>query len=212
MNGQPNLLRRADRSGWPLLVARVVLGGMFIWMGAAKTGYPELILEKAGLWDKPWVQKIIETGHDDQGLIELGGPVQFLKIIREYDMFPGQLWFLLNFTTVAMPWVEVLCGLMLVLGVGVRGAAGVLVALLVMFTTMITIRGVNIYQAKDIAFCAIQFNCGCGGGEVFICNKIVENATLTLLAVVCLFSKADRFCVRKNVIRLRNATAAQSGV
>lgn len=209
MDTRPNLLKRADRTGWPLLLARIVLGGMFIWMGAAKTGYPELILQKTGVWDQPAVQKAIITHSHDDGFIELGGPVHFLKLIREYEVFPDRLWFMLNFTAVAMPWVEVLCGVLLIIGVGVRGAAGLLLALLIMFTTMIVIRGVNIYNAKDIAFCAIQFNCGCGGGEVFICNKFVENTTLMLLAVYCLVSQADRFCARKNVIRFRPATQPQ---
>ncbi|HOA74272.1 MAG TPA: hypothetical protein PL151_02610 [Phycisphaerae bacterium] len=200
MNTQPSLLHKMDRTGLPLLVARLVLGGMFIWMGLAKTGYPELILEKTGLYDKPIVQRIVFTGGDDKGFIELGGPVHFLKLIREYELFPRQLWFLLNFTAVTMPWIEVLCGILLIAGVAVRGAAGLLLALLIMFTTMIVIRGINIYHAKDIAFCAIKFNCGCGGGDVFICSKLIENVTLSLLAVLCLLSGTARFCLAKNII------------
>lgn len=200
MSEHPSLLVRADRSGVPLLIARLVLGGMFIWMGMAKTGYPELLLKKAGVLESPVVQRIIYTGEGDAGFIELGGPVHFLKLIREYRMFPGKLWFLLNFTAVAMPWVEVLCGVLLMLGLGVRGAAGLLLALLVVFTTMIVIRGVSIYNAKDIAFCAIKFNCGCGGGDVFICGKIAENVTLTLLAVVCLLSRSNRLAVKARLV------------
>jgi uncharacterized membrane protein YphA (DoxX/SURF4 family) len=195
MSDQPSLLVRADRTGWPLLVARVVLGFMFIWMGIAKTGYPELVLAKTGLEQNAAVQRILKAE-----LIELGGPVYFLKLIREYKIFPDSAWPMLNFTAVTMPWIEVLCGVLLIAGVAVRGAAGVLFALLIMFTTMIIIRGVNIYQAKDIAFCAIRFNCGCGGGDVFVCNKIVENVTLILLAVVCLISGSARWCLRKELI------------
>jgi len=197
MRARPSLLGRADRTGVPLLLARLVLGGMFISMGLAKTGYPELALKKAGVWDKPVVQRAI---HPDTGIIELGGPVHFLKLIREYEIFPDSLWPMLNFTAVAMPWVEVLCGVLLIFGLAVRGAAGLLLALLVMFTTMIIIRGVNIHEAKDIAFCAIRFNCGCGGGDVFICSKIVENVTLAILAVVTLVSGSRRFCLCKNVV------------
>lgn len=200
MENRPNLIVRADRTGVPLLAARLVLGGMFIWMGMAKTGYPELLLKKAGVEKTPIVQRIVYTGEGDQGFIELGGPVHFLKLINEYDIFPGRLWFLLNFTAVAMPWVEVLCGVLLVLGLGVRGAAGLLFALLIMFTAMIIVRGLRIHDAGDIAFCAIKFNCGCGGGDVFICNKIAENAALTALAAFCLFSRARRFCVSRNLV------------
>jgi len=198
MNEQPSLVKRMDRTGWPLLVARLVLGGMFIWMGIAKTGYPELLLTKTGLEQNAVVQRVLSAG-----VIELGGPVHFLKLIREYDMFRAGWWWLLNFTAVTMPWIEVLCGVLLIAGVAVRGAAGVLFALLVMFTVMIILRGVNILGAKDIAFCAIKFNCGCGGGDVFICSKIVENVMLTLLALLCLLSGTARFCLFKHVIPAR---------
>lgn len=195
---EPSLLKRLDRTGVPLLIARLLLGGMFIWMGAAKTGYPELILKNMGYWDSPAVQQAV---HHETGWIELGGPVDFLKLIREYDMFPAFAWPLLNLTAVAMPWIEVLCGLMLVLGVGVRGSAGLLLALLIVFTTMIILRGIRIYNAGEVAsFCAIKFNCGCGGGDVWICYKIPENLILTLLAVIALLSQARRFCLRKNLL------------
>lgn len=192
---EPSLVRKLDRTGVPLLIARLVLGGMFIWMGVAKTGYPELVLDKTGLAESPVVQRVLEAG-----LIELGGPVHFLKLIREYEMFPAAAWPLLNFTAVAMPWVEVLCGVLLIAGVAVRGAAGVLLALLVMFTVMIFVRGLRIVEVDEIAFCAIRFNCGCGGGDVYICNKLAENVGLAFLAVLGLVSGADRFCLRKRVI------------
>ena len=123
------------------------------------------------------------------------------KLIEEYHMFPEFAWPLLNLTAVAMPWVEVLCGVMLILGIGVRGAAGLLLALLLVFTTMIIIRGLRIYHAGAVpAFCAIKFNCGCGGGDVLICHKIPENLTLILLAVIALLSKTKRFCLARNII------------
>ncbi len=202
----PSLLKRLDNSGVPLLVARLVLGGMFIWMGLAKTGYPELVMKRAGVWKSPSVVHMVKnhpekpTDQKQIGWVELDGPVGFLKFIREYEIFPVAAWPLLNLTAVAMPWVEVLCGVLLVFGVAVRGAAGVLLALLLMFTVMIVIRGLRIYHAQDIAFCAIKFNCGCGGGDVFICHKIPENVTLGCLAMLTLASGSRRFCLRKNII------------
>jgi uncharacterized membrane protein YphA (DoxX/SURF4 family) len=203
---QPGLLGRLDRTGLPLLVARLALGLMFIWMGLAKTGYPELALKKTGLWDRPAFADLRETGvlHVAGPVkIELGGPVQFFKLIREYEMFPPRAWRLLNFTVVVMPWVEVLCGVLLVLGIGVRGAAGLLLALLVMFTSMIILRGIHEQHARQIAFCAIQFNCGCGAGVVWICHKIPENLALILFAAVCLLSRSDRFCLARNLVGRR---------
>ncbi|MBI4580120.1 MAG: DoxX family membrane protein [Planctomycetes bacterium] len=192
---EPGLNGRLGRTGVPLLVARLLLGGMFVWMGLAKSGYPELALKKAGVWDRPTVKSVRTSGY-----VELGGPVDFLKLIREYQMFPDAAWGLLNFTAVAIPWIEVLCGLLLIFGVGVRGAAGLLFALLIVFTTMIVVRGLRIHHADAIPFCAVKFNCGCGAGDVLICRKIPENLALAALALFCLFSRATRLCLRKQII------------
>jgi uncharacterized membrane protein YphA (DoxX/SURF4 family) len=199
VGANPSLVARLDRTGVPLLVARVLLGFMFIWMGAAKTGYPELILKKTGHWKAPAAGEVPHFGP-----MELGGPINFLKLIKEYDMFPDYAWRLMNLTAVAMPWVEVLCGVLLVLGIGIRGAAGVLLALLLMFTTMIVIRGLRLYHTGAYpTFCAINFNCGCGAGNVFICRKIPENLGLIALAAITLASQAKRLCLAKNLVPQR---------
>jgi uncharacterized membrane protein YphA (DoxX/SURF4 family) len=214
--GSCSLFRRVCRSGLPLLVARLLLGGMFVWMGLAKTGYPELVLKRAEKWNTPTVVKLVKNHpakpavQQQTGWVELDGPVGFLKLIREYRIFPASAWPLLNLTAVAMPWVEVLCGLLLILGVSVRGAAGLLLALLLMFTTMIVIRGVRVYNAQEIAFCAIKFNCGCGSGDVFICHKIAENTTLILLAIVNLFSRSRRFCLCRNILPAAKSVPASA--
>jgi len=89
----------------------------------------------------------------------------------------------------------------LILGIGVRGSAGLLLALLLMFTTMIVLRGLRIYDSGVAeSFCAIKFNCGCGSGDVLICRKILENLLLIGLAAVVLFSKTRRYCLAKNII------------
>jgi uncharacterized membrane protein YphA (DoxX/SURF4 family) len=40
MNGKASLLRRLDQTGLPLLIARLVLGGLFIYMGIEKALNP----------------------------------------------------------------------------------------------------------------------------------------------------------------------------
>jgi len=40
VNEQPSLIRRVDGSGLPLLLARLLLGGMFVFLGAAKLSDP----------------------------------------------------------------------------------------------------------------------------------------------------------------------------
>ena len=40
-----------------------------------------------------------------------------------------------------------------------------------------------LHAGGAVPFCAIRFDCGCGGGEVAICRKLVENTILFGMAV-----------------------------
>ena len=166
MSDPPGLLRRLDRTGVPLLLARLVLGGMFIRMGAEK----------------------------------IQDPVGFLKLIRQYEMVPESLPLLLNLIAVVLPWLEVFCGLLLIAGTALRGTGVLMLVMLVVFTGAVALRAVGIFQQGGTAFCAIKFDCGCGGGPTFICRKLIENSGLMFLAVVVLASNARRFCLRGNLI------------
>jgi uncharacterized membrane protein YphA (DoxX/SURF4 family) len=111
------------------------------------------------------------------GLNKALHPVEFLKLVRQYNITEQYLF--LNIIASALPWFEVFCGFLLVLGVAVRGTALLLVAMLVPFTILILQRALGIQHARGIPFCAIKFDCGCGGGEVLICRKLLENTLLT---------------------------------
>jgi uncharacterized membrane protein YphA (DoxX/SURF4 family) len=150
-----------DRSGVPLLVARLVLGGLFVYMGAKK----------------------------------IGDPVHFLKLMRQYQALPASPPIFLNLVAVVLPWVEVTCGAAFLLGVALRGAGAVAAVMLAMFTPLIFLRGLELYHEAGVAFCSVNFDCGCGAGRVFLCNKLAENVGLFLLALLVLFSRSRRFCL-----------------
>ncbi len=99
------------------------------------------------------------------GLMKAMDPVQFLKMVREYEMVHNPI--LLNLIAASLPWFEVFCGVMLLAGIAVRGIALLLIAMLIPFTILVTKRALAIASAKSLAFCAVKFNCGCGNGEVF---------------------------------------------
>jgi uncharacterized membrane protein YphA (DoxX/SURF4 family) len=143
-----------------IVLARWVLGAIFIFMGMSKALHP----------------------------------VEFLKLVREYELTQSP--WLLNSVAGMLPWFEVFCGLLLLAGVAVRGSALVLIAMLVPFTLVILRRGLAIQSESAIPFCAVKFNCGCGGGEVFVCRKLLENVLLILLAGWLLASKCQKLCVR----------------
>jgi uncharacterized membrane protein YphA (DoxX/SURF4 family) len=166
MNRSESLLARTDRSGWPLLLARLALGVMFVWMGTAK---------------------IVD-------------PVGFLKLMRQYHALPESPAYYMNTVAVVLPWIETACGAALLLGLAVRGAGVVSVIMLAFFTPLIFVRGLELYaggHGKFASFCAVNFDCGCGAGTVFVCHKTAENCGLLLAAIVAAVSRSRRFCLSK---------------
>jgi len=128
------------------------------------------------------------------GLSKALHPVDFLKLVRQYDIVHNAV--LLNSIAAALPWFEVFCGLLLLAGIAVRGSALLLVGMLVPFTWAVLHRALAIHALQGIPFCAIKFDCGCGTGEQFVCQKIPENLGLILLSIWLLTGKG-RKCALK---------------
>ncbi len=140
------------------------------------------------------------------GLNKALHPVEFLKLVRQYEMVTSPL--LLNSIAAALPWFEVFCGLLLLAGVAVRGSALMLVIMLVPFTALVLKRALAIQAAKAILFCAVKFDCGCGAGEVFICPKLAENCALILLSLwLVLRGQGRRLCARYDLVKSETAPA-----
>jgi len=81
-------------------------------------------------------------------LDKIAHPLAFAKIIQNYKLLPD---FFISFPAIVMPWVELISGLFLLVGVFKRAAAAILSLLLSIFSIAISInliRGVN-------------FDCGC---------------------------------------------------
>jgi uncharacterized membrane protein YphA (DoxX/SURF4 family) len=116
------------------------------------------------------------------GLIKALHPVDFLKVVRQYNVIENHVG--LNLVAGVVPWFEVFGGLLLVAGIAVRGAALALLALLLPFSAIVFQRAWILHHEQAIPFCAVRFDCGCGTGEVLICGKLLENALLVLLAIL----------------------------
>jgi uncharacterized membrane protein YphA (DoxX/SURF4 family) len=134
------------------------------------------------------------------GLQKAMDPVTFLKLIRQYEVVKDP--FVLNTIASTLPWFEVVCGLLLLGGVAVRGTALNLIAMLIPFTLLILRRALAIASTQGTPFCLIKFDCGCGNGEVVICNKLIENSGLILISVWLLAGYgrqlSARFTLRKS--------------
>lgn len=161
VNEQRSWIRRFDESGIPLLAVRLVLGGLFIWMGANKVGHP----------------------------------VDFLKEIREYHALPESPAIFLNATAIVLPWLEVVAGSALILGIFIRGAAATFALMLAVFTPAILLRALDIRAQTGTPFFDISFDCGCGAGVVVTWKKLLENSGLFLLSLYGMLSLSRRFCL-----------------
>ena len=137
MNTTLSLIKKADAGGLPLLIARILLGGTFIYMG---------------------VHKVLD-------------PVEFLKLIRQYEMVPESPPYFLNGMAVVFPWLEIVSGTALLLGMYVRGSVAMMAVMLCVFTPVIFIRAMHIHATEGIPFTQVEFDCGCGAGVVVIWTR-----------------------------------------
>ena len=132
------------------------------------------------------------------GLNKALHPVEFLKLVREYDI--THVSWLLNSIAALLPWFEVFCGLLLLAGIAVRGAGLMVILMLVPFTIVVFERALGIQAAQGIPFCAVKFDCGCGGGEVFVCRKLLDNLLLIIMSIWLLSGRGRKLCLRHSLV------------
>jgi uncharacterized membrane protein YphA (DoxX/SURF4 family) len=141
-----------------MLIARLIVGGIYVWFG---------------------INKVVD-------------PVAFLKALREYEILPLSPPHWMNLTVIVLPWVEILCGALLIVGAMLRAAGVLLLGMTVVFTAAIAFRGLAETNALGIPFCDVGFDCGCGIGHVQVCDKLLENLGLIVLSVVVVLSRSRR--------------------
>ena len=101
-------------------------------------------------------------------------PGDFARSIWYYHLLPGSL---INLIAIILPWVELLCGLALIVGVGYRGSLWLITVMTVVFVVAI---------ASAIAR-GIDLDCGCfkaakSSSESTWNSLIFDIALLVLLA------------------------------
>ena len=160
-----------------------------------------------------WASLLIRVGLGAlfvyMGLAKALHPEEFLKLIREYDVIRNPLF--INALAASLPWFEVFCGVLLVLGVAIRGSALVLVAMLIPFSLLVAWRAAAIASQTGMAFCAVKFDCGCGAGEVFICNKLAENCLLLLASILLLAGHGRSAALSYEVWRDKSGFGQRAG-
>jgi uncharacterized membrane protein YphA (DoxX/SURF4 family) len=111
------------------------------------------------------------------GVIKIGDPAAFAGSVASYKVLP----YFMNFLVAAtIPWVEALCGLLLIVGYRIKATSGIVAAMNVLFIILLTstiIRGLDI-------------DCGCfrQGGEKTPAWIAILRDILFLSVALTLFS------------------------
>ena len=115
------------------------------------------------------------------GLDKIRQPGDFALAIANYKLLPGVF---VNLLAVVLPWVEVLCGLLLIFGQWVRSAALLSAAMLAVFVAAVSI---SLLRGLDIS-------CGCfntGGGRKIGTKLLVEDLLLLAMSLVLVLKATD---------------------
>ncbi|GBD06985.1 hypothetical protein HRbin21_00795 [bacterium HR21] len=122
---------------------------------------------------------------------KVGNPEAFARSIANYRLLPLEL---VNLPALILPWLELLIGLMLLVGVRIRAAAAVAAVLLVVFTAALVsalARGLDIH-------------CGCfsqTAAERIGWGRVVEDVGLLVLAVLLVVWTPSRWSVEQYLRR-----------
>lgn len=138
-----------------LLVLRLVTGGLFLFSA----------------WNKLFPENVLNAG-------PLPGPHYFAQSLEAFNLLPRE-W--IPVATFAIPWMEVVVGVCLILGWWTRAAARLGLLLLVMFTGAVAI--VLAQQGTGVKCgCFGKFKLYCEGGVSYC--KIGENMVLMGLFLI----------------------------
>ena len=121
------------------------------------------------------------------GLNKALNPTDFLKAVHQYGWVDRTLY--LTWIAALLPWLEVFCGLLLLAGFWVRGAAFAVLGMLVFFSGIILHRALRIHETTGIDFSEIRFDGGCGNGAVLVGRKLVENTVLAAASLALVLSR-----------------------
>lgn len=114
-------------------------------------------------------------------------PDQFARIIFNYHLVPASL---INISALVLPWVEMLAGVFLILGIWPRAAGLVLTALVVVFLVALSINWVR----------GVNLECGCftvsSKAKGAIGELIVRDVLLLIAAIQTTFLASRRFWLR----------------
>lgn len=157
------------RNEWLSLIARLVVGVVYVYASIDKIIHPEA----------------------------------FAKIVSNYHILPGSL---INIFALFLPWVEMFCGIALIIGARVLGASTILAGLTAVFIVAV---GINVLRGVNIA-------CGCfstsSKARTLGLTLLIQDAVLLLLALHVLVRGPGRWALESHCPPSPSAAAVPSGV
>jgi uncharacterized membrane protein YphA (DoxX/SURF4 family) len=113
------------------------------------------------------------------GTQKISNPESFAISISNYKLLP--IW-IINFLAISLPWLELISGLLLMLGILTKESTLIIFTMLIVFTIVVIIslaRGLNI-------------ECGCfDNGTKIGLFKLSENLLMILGCAILIFNKSD---------------------
>jgi uncharacterized membrane protein YphA (DoxX/SURF4 family) len=122
-------------------------------------------------------------------LDKIGAPSQFARIVYNYHILPAEL---INLAALLLPWVELTCGVSLILGVYKDGSALIVNLLVAVFIIAI---GINLFRGIDL-------ECGCftvsSKAKSNTLSLLLRDLGLLVLTLYIFFNRSERFLLVKN--------------
>ncbi|MDI6849820.1 MAG: MauE/DoxX family redox-associated membrane protein [Candidatus Saccharicenans sp.] len=117
---------------------------------------------------------------------KIADPLSFAQDVRNYRLVGQSLSFL---TAIILPWVELVAGIFLVIGIFPRSSALLISGLLVFFIILVAVTMLR----------GIDVECGCFGtfSRKADLGLILEDLLWLVMSLVLLFSPENDFCLLK---------------
>ncbi len=127
-------------------------------------------------------------------LDKITNPAQFARIVYNYHLLPAAM---INIFALMLPWVELLCGIFLVVGYKQEGSVLILNLLVLAFIAALT---VNLFRGVNI-------ECGCftvsSKAKSNIIDLLLRDIGLLALTLYLFFSRSRRFALSPSDKQIR---------
>jgi len=131
------------------------------------------------------------------GLDKISNLPEFAKAISNYRLLPVEL---VNIFAIILPWIEVIAGVLILMGFFIQGGSLIILGLLITFTIAITI---NLVRGVDIS-------CGCktpwATSDKISLLKLLEEIVYIIMIIQVFLHDSLTFCLERFFRLIKNKT------